>query len=273
MNGAEWFRLKAARAKVASIEGAVSALLQSTEVLLVPDCPGRGIEVCESIRHPAKPKLSSPDGQGRLLHDVANIELQAMELAVRTLGEYPEAPVAFREELADLAVQEAKHLRLCLDALDELQRPWGTWPIHLGLWEQTPVKKTASSPIKETAGRTNLIERVFVVHRYMEGSGLDAGSAILTRLTGVGPTPAQGILKLIVREEVEHVAFGTKWYRQLCRSEGLDPDGCFVELLPMAMASSQRTEKLDLELRRSAGFSELELQSLVQKQLEARLYR
>lgn len=254
MNGAEWFRLKAARDKIATIESAAAAFLHSTESLAWPIGIGRDIETREGYLHPPKPKLSSQDGQGRLLHDVANIELQAMELAMRTLGEYPEAPQAFREELADLALQEAKHLRLCLDAMDEIERPWGTWPIHLALWEQAPLKATT---------RTSLIERVFVVHRHMEGSGLDAGSAILTRLSGVGRTRAKAVVQLILKEEVDHVAFGTKWYRTLCRSEGLDPDGCFSELLPRALSNSPRTEKPDMELRRKAGFSEFEIQCLL----------
>lgn len=257
MNGAEWFRLKAARDKVATIESTVTAFLHSTESLAWPICIGRDIETRGGYLHPPKPKLSSQDGQGRLLHDVANIELQAMELAMRTLGEYPEAPRAFREELADLALQEAKHLRLCLDAMDELERPWGTWPIHLALWEQAPSK---------TASRTSLIERIFVVHRHMEGSGLDAGSAILTRLSGVGRTQAKAVVQLILKEEVDHVAFGTKWYRALCLSEGLDPDGCFAELLPRALVNSPRTEKFDMELRRKAGFNEAEIQCLLRTQ-------
>ncbi|MBL7688877.1 MAG: DUF455 family protein [Bdellovibrionaceae bacterium] len=254
MNGAEWFRLKAARDKISTIESAVADLLQATDILNVPAAPGRDVEARPSFLFPPKPKLSSQDGQGRLLHDVANIELQAMELAMRTLGEYPEAPRAFREELADLAVQEAKHLRLCLDAMDEIDRPWGTWPIHLALWEQAPLKATTC---------TSLIERIFVVHRHMEGSGLDAGSAILTRLSGVGRTRAKAVVQLILKEEVDHVAFGTKWYRTLCLSEGLDPDGCFSELLPRALANSPRTEKPDMELRRKAGFSEFEIQCLL----------
>ena len=257
MNGAEWFRLKAARDKIATIESTVAAFLRSTESLAWPIELGRDIETRAGYLLPPKPKLSSQDGQGRLLHDVANIELQAMELAMRTLGEYPEAPRAFREELADLALQEAKHLRLCLDAMDELERPWGTWPIHLALWEQAPIKAIT---------RTSLLERVFVVHRHMEGSGLDAGSAILTRLSGVGRTRAKAVVQLILKEEVDHVAFGTKWYRTLCLSEGLDPDSCFAELLPRALANSPRTEKFDMDLRRRAGFNESEIQCLLRTQ-------
>jgi uncharacterized ferritin-like protein (DUF455 family) len=263
MNASAWFQIQSIREKVQTLELVVTHLLSKTSENSEnsedsgksggPEqgfnaCPARDIRIVDSILHPPKPKISSREGQGRLLHDLTNIELQAMELAVRTLAEFPEAPPLFREQLAELALDEGRHLTLCLNALDEMEIKWGSWPIHTALWDQTPPRP-----------QTTLVERVFVVHRHMEGSGLDAGDAILKRLTGVGPTVVREPIQTILLEEIQHVRFGTKWFRQLCRADGLNPDGVFGDLFPITLGRASRTEKPAIELRRQAGFNEYEL--------------
>ena len=124
---------------------------------------------------PAKKGLSFKEGQARLLHDLASIELQAMELCLRSLYEYPDAPVAFREQLATIALGEGNHLQLCLNGIETLGFAWGDWPVHVALWHST-------------ANSDSLLDRILIVHRYLEGSGLDAGDTLLRRLSGVACT-------------------------------------------------------------------------------------
>lgn len=249
-NAAEWLEISAARQKIAAVHAVVERLLrgptpEQAPVSLAPREPGRDAEVLDIKLHPKKTGLASPDGQSRLLHDLGNIELQAMELAVRTLAEFPLAPREFREQLAEVALDEARHFGLCLDALDELERPWGSWPVHLALWS--------------AVGPQSLLDRVLVVHRYMEGSGLDAGAKILTRLSGVKAPLVRETVATIVREEVAHVAFGSRWYHTLCAAEGVDAAEHFRTTFPLLLRTIPRTEKPALELRRAAGFSEDEL--------------
>jgi uncharacterized ferritin-like protein (DUF455 family) len=209
-----------------------------------PSLP-RDCQVMSTKELGAKPGLQSPEGQARLLHDLGNIELQAMELAIRTLAEYPDAPQEFREELRSVAIEESQHFLLCADRLVDLGFQWGFRPVHQALWEAV-----AEQP---------LLERVMLVHRHMEATGLDAGSSILNRLTGLRQPPAREVVERIVRDELGHVEFGSRWFRRIARAEGRDPDACFAELFPSMLRRVPRTEKPKLELRAKAGFNAFEL--------------
>ncbi|PIS11814.1 MAG: DUF455 domain-containing protein [Bdellovibrio sp. CG10_big_fil_rev_8_21_14_0_10_47_8] len=217
---------------------------------LIPEIPARDILVMIPEKHPDKKGLSYREGQARLLHDLANIELQAMELALRTLVEFPEAPAGFREELAALTVSESQHLRMCLQGLEKLEHAWGFWPIHTVLW-------------RAVSSNDSLLDRILIVHRYLEGSGLDAGDTLLRRLDAVAESAIHPILKTIFSEEVGHVEFGSRWYREICRMEGIDPQEDFP--LRMQRLKSQlpkRIEKICRPSRLRAGFTLSEIEFL-----------
>ena len=214
---------------------------------LVPENPGRDVQVLLPQFHPNKKGLSTKEGQARLLHDLASIELQAYELAMRTLYEYPDAPEAFREELALLAKSESEHLKLCLDGLESLGYKWGDWPVHLSLWQSV-------------SSSESLLDRILIVHRYLEGSGLDAGNQLLRRLNGVSAGITYPILHKINTEEIDHVQFGSKWYRTIAKNEGLDPEVDFPQrLLKLRFQLPKRIEKINYELRKQAGFDDIEI--------------
>lgn len=224
--------------------------LATARVLAVPAEPGRDVEVVSIAAARGKPGLSSGEGQARLLHDLASIELQAMELAYRTLIEFCEAPEEFRHGLAELALSEGRHLRLCLEGIEKLGFAWGHWPVHLALWHST-------------ASTDTLLDRLLIVHRYLEGGGLDAGSTILRKLNGTADLGALRIVRTIVDEEVGHVSFGSHWYRRICELEGLRPEDDFGPRLTRVLHKvPRRLEKIDRELRRRAGFTDIEMDFL-----------
>lgn len=210
---------------------------------------GRDVTIVQPADLPPKPGLSSAEGQARLLHDLASIELQAMELAVRTLYEFPEAPQEFRDELTDLALNEGDHLALCLENLRDLGFEWGHWSAHLALWQAVGPEDT-------------LLDRILIVHRYLEGSGLDAGESILRRLTGSGNKHVQRVVKVIVDEETGHVEFGSRWYRRIAELYRIDPERDFAKRIGELVRAIPRRERLAYELRRKAGFTSYELEVL-----------
>lgn len=235
--------------KLSALEGECERALSLTHRENVPTTPARAAKVCRIHELPAKPGLSTQVGQARLLHDLASIELQAMELGLRTLLEFPEAPRAFREDLVALTLEEARHLKMCESQLLEMGFSFGHWPVHLGLWQT----------VRED---DSLLRRILLVHRYLEGAGLDAGDSILRRLSGVEARAVTAVVQWIVDEEIEHVAFGSKWYREICRSERVDADDFFRESMREFTTKVPRREKLDIHRRRRAGFSEAELECL-----------
>jgi uncharacterized ferritin-like protein (DUF455 family) len=215
----------------------------------IPQFLARDIEVLDSKLHPPKLGFSKLEGQARVLHDLASIELQAMELGLRTLIEFPEAPQQFREDLKVVTVSEGQHLRLCLEGIADLGFQWGDWPVHCALWD-------AVSP------EDSLLDRILIVHRYLEGSGLDAGSLLIRRLDGVDDGKnTKKIVQQINFEEIGHVDFGSQWYRRICALEKLDPNSDYpARMDSLRLKLPKRMEKLNHELRRKAGFTEAEIQ-------------
>src|ERR1041385_1262096 len=141
------------RQKISAVESACSAALRG-ETVSIPSSPGRDLAVVPIVQmREKKIRLSIGEDRARLLHGLANIELQAMELAYRSLIEFPDLPPPFREELSELAVSESRHLTLCLDGIENLGFHWGDWPVHLALW--TAVDKSDS-----------ILDRLVIVHRY-----------------------------------------------------------------------------------------------------------
>lgn len=217
----------------------------------IPQNTARDIQVLRSKLHPEKKGLSTAAGRGRLLHDLASIELQALELALRTLVEFPEAPAEFKEQLELLALSEAAHLKLCLDGMSSEQTAWGDFPVHLALWEAVRAEDT-------------LLDRILIVHRYLEGSGLDAGFQFIRRLEGIhGIEQTLQIVRQINNEEVDHVLFGSHWYRQICRQQHLDPDQDFKSRIEKLRGQlPKRVEGISTPLRQKAGFSDSEIEVL-----------
>jgi len=214
----------------------------------IPVVPNRDVVILDSKLHPPKLGFSKLEGQARMLHDLASIELQAMELGLRTLAEFPEAPQEFREELMAVTVSEGTHLRLCLEGIQDLGFKWGDWPVHCALWDAV-------------SSEDSLLDRILIVHRYLEGSGLDAGSYLIQRLDGVDDGKlTKKIVGQINFEEIGHVDFGSQWYRKICKLEGIEAADDFPRRMEsLRRVLPKRMEKINRDLRRKAGFTEEEI--------------
>lgn len=236
--------------KISKAEDSVHQAFSLATKFQIPSEPGRDIPVVLAEQMPPKLGFSSQQGQARLLHDLAGIELQAFELGLRSLIEFPEAPEEFRKELAEITLSEAEHFQFCLKALDSLGFRWGEWPTHIALW-------------KAVSKEDSLLDRVLIVHRYLEGSGLDAGDTLLRRLYGVTEGAAHQVLKKIVSEEIAHVSFGSKWYRRLCEIQKINPEEDFPKRMEkLRYQIPKRIEPISRDLRTRAGFSSSEMDYL-----------
>jgi uncharacterized ferritin-like protein (DUF455 family) len=232
--------------KLRQLDENLHACLVGQDMGEAPEIPARDVEFLPVNLLPRRQGLAHKASQQRLLHDLANIELQAMELGLRTLVDFPHAPPFFREQLAEVVRQEGHHLELCLQALESLGGYWGQWPVHLGLWH-------AASP------SDTLLERVFIVHRYLEGAGLDAGDGLLRRISGINSRVINQVLQIIVQEEVGHVEFGSRWYLQISKELGVDPQKFYERLCAKLVVLHPRRDQLSYKLRKKALFSDKEL--------------
>lgn len=236
--------------KILRMRHCADDIFRLKEKVVTPDLPARDVMLLTPKQLPPKKGLSFKEGQGRLLHDLASIELQAMELGLRTLVEFPDAPQAFKEELLAVTLSESVHLEMCLTEIQGLGFNWGDWPVHCALWSATNQKDS-------------LLDRVLIVHRFLEGSGLDAGATILNRLKAVDAKPVQRAAERIFTDEVGHVEFGSRWYREICNMEKIDPNTDFAErMTKLRWVLPKRVENISVELRKKAGFTDSEIEYL-----------
>jgi uncharacterized ferritin-like protein (DUF455 family) len=194
-------------------------------------------------------KLGSAEGRATLLHALAHIEFNAINLAWDAVYRFRDMPEAFYRDWAGVAREEALHFRLLCDCLQDLGYAYGDFDAHNGLWEMAC--KTAHDPLV----------RMALVPRVLEARGLDVTPAILERLRKTGDARAVGALEVILRDEIGHVETGSRWFRYLCRLRGQEPEATFVKLLKEYMSARVR-RPFHYEARRQAGFSEQDMQHL-----------
>lgn len=192
----------------------------------------------------------SREGRAALLHAIAHIEFNAINLALDAVLRFPELPQDFRHGWLQVAADEARHFGMVCDYMvRSCGCAYGDLPAHDGLWEMA--RRTAHDPLA----------RMALVPRLFEARGLDATPAIMRKFQGVGAREAVAILQVILTEEVGHVALGDRWFRHLCVERGLQPEACFLSLLQAYDAPRPR-RPFNEEARLAAGFSAAELEGL-----------
>ncbi|MBT0960559.1 ferritin-like domain-containing protein [Denitromonas iodatirespirans] len=193
-----------------------------------------------------KRRPGSPDGHAALLHAIAHIEFNAINLALDCAYRFRNLPEAFYRGWVDVAAEEATHFLLVRERLQALGSDYGAFAAHNGLWEMTV--QTADDPLA----------RMALVPRVLEARGLDATPPIMDKLRAIGDEATCRVLDIILRDEVGHVALGDHWFRYFCRLEGLAPEATYLNLIAQFNAPWPKPP-LNLPARRRAGFSEAEL--------------
>ncbi|GAC1427797.1 MAG: ferritin-like domain-containing protein [Burkholderiaceae bacterium] len=197
------------------------------------------------------PRRSTATVEGRvtLLHALAHIEFNAINLALDALWRFEDMPVAFYTDWLQVAAEEAEHFSLLLAHLRRHGFDYGDFPAHDSLWELA------------AATRHDVLARIALVPRTMEARGLDATPPMRAKLAQAGDHAAAAILDIILRDEIGHVAIGNRWYAWLCVQRGLDPVETYRDLVFTFRAPTPRAP-FNLDARRAAGFSDAELSIL-----------
>jgi uncharacterized ferritin-like protein (DUF455 family) len=193
--------------------------------------------------------LGSSEGRAALVHAVAHIEFNAINLAWDAVYRFRGMPAAYYEEWAQVAADEARHFTLLAERLAELGFAYGDFDAHDGLWDMA--MRTADS----------CLARMALVPRVLEARGLDVTPGMIERLRGVRDDATAAILETILREEVAHVAAGSRWFAWCCAREGVDAQQTFQRLLETHMRGSLRGP-FNIDARLRAGFSMAELARL-----------
>ncbi len=189
----------------------------------------------------------TPAGRAALLHAVAHIEFNAINLALDAAWRFAGMPPDYYRDWLGVAAEEALHFTLLREHLRaSLGHDYGDFDAHDGLW--TMVENT----------RHDIVARMALVPRTLEARGLDATPPMQAKLAKAGDARAVEILDVILRDEIGHVAIGNRWYRWLCAREGLDPLAHYATLAQRHGAPRPRPP-FNLAARAQAGFSDHEL--------------
>lgn len=238
--------------KLAAVRAICDDAVLSTDVVLDEPVNLPGRPDAPELVPPQQVKqrsVQSPEGRAVLLHALAHIEFNAVNLALDAVWRYPGMPEGFYRDWLRVAREEAYHFDLLNTHLGTLGHVYGDFPAHNGLWEMA--EKT----------REDLLARLALVPRTLEARGLDASPLIRDKLISAGDKDGGAILDIILRDEIGHVAIGNHWFRYLCDQQGLDPVACYAELAQRYSAPKLRGP-FNLEARRLAGFDEAELAAL-----------
>lgn len=209
---------------------------------------------------PSRPELVPPlavkqrsmrtvEGRATLIHALAHIEFNAINLALDAIWRFSGMPSAYYADWLQVAAEEALHFTLLSEHLQTLGYAYGDFPAHNSLWDMA--EKT----------RDDVLARIALVPRTLEARGLDASPPVRAKLAQAGDMVAAGILDVILRDEIGHVAIGNRWFGWLCAERRLDPVATYRELAERYKAPPLRGP-FNLEARRAAGFTEAELSAL-----------
>jgi uncharacterized ferritin-like protein (DUF455 family) len=193
--------------------------------------------------------LGSVEGRQALIHAVAHIEFNAINLGLDAALRFPGMPDEFYRDWLRVAADEARHFTMLNNRLAELGMAYGDLPAHNGLWEMA--EKTAH----------DVLIRMALVPRVLEARGLDVTPGMIQRLRSAGDKTTVGLLEIILHEEEAHVAIGSRWFRVLCEQRNLPPESTFRQLLEDYFTGALRGP-FNNAARLRAGFSAKELDDL-----------
>ena len=184
----------------------------------------------ESVGRPTRPELVDPRkaprrsphteaGRVAQLHALAHIEWNAVKLALDASHRFGGLPPDYHADWIGVAVDEAHHFRLLRARLRDAGVDYGDLPAHGQLWASAV--RTAHDPMV----------RMALVPRVLEARGLDVTPQVLERFRVAGDGRSAAVLRVILRDEIRHVAVGDRWFRHLCTERGIEAEPTFRALL------------------------------------------
>jgi len=206
---------------------------------------------------PVRKDFDTVEGLATLVHSIAHIEYSAIDLALDAVYRYPHMPIQYKIDWLEVASDEIRHFKM-LDALLEfLGFSYGDFPVHSGLFDAA--HKTAHS----------ILDRMAIIPRYFEASGLDVSPQIIKKLDNKRKIPMVAklieMLNIIYKEEIDHVLKGDRWFKYICEQENKSED-IYFEILKRYDLLNKHRPYVNVEARKEAGFSCVEIKKLGAKE-------
>lgn len=217
-----------------------------TIIKRVPD-PGRPQKpYLVPPRELPKRGIGSKEGHGGLMHAIAHIEFNAVNLALDAIYRFQGMPKQFYQDWLGVATEESYHFQMVREHLESLGFEYGDYLAHDGLWMTT--HETDHDPLI----------RMALVPRTLEARGLDVTPPMIKKLRAIGDKRGVEILKILLNDEIGHVEVGTRWFRYLCDQRDLNPFETFQKIVNEYFHGDLKGP-FNYEARQKAGFSEQEI--------------
>ncbi len=206
---------------------------------------------------PHRKDFDTKEGLATLVHSIAHIEFSAIDLALDAVYRYSDMPQRYKIDWLEVACDEIRHFKMLQSLLQELGFTYGDFPVHSGLFDAA--KNTAH----------NILDRMAIVPRYFEASGLDVSPQIIKKLDNRRKLPSIAklieVLNTIYKEEIDHVLKGDKWFKYLCKLEGKNED-VYFEILEVYDLLDKHRPHVNVKARKEAGFTCHEIKRLGAKE-------
>lgn len=203
-----------------------------------------------------KRKLGSKEGHAALIHSIAHIEFNAINLALDALYRFQDMPKAYYNDWLGVALEESYHFQMIREHLFHLGYNYGYFNAHNGLWVTT--FETDHDPLI----------RMALVPRTLEARGLDVTPPMINKLRAIGDKKGVEILKILLKDEIGHVEVGSRWFNYLCEKRNLNPVESFKEAINLYFHGNLKGP-FNYSAREKAGFTAEEITWL--KEIEAGL--
>ncbi|WP_286831197.1 MULTISPECIES: ferritin-like domain-containing protein [Kordiimonas] len=169
---------------------------------------------------PKRRKGGTEGNRRALLHAIAHIELNAIDLAFDLVARFGDLmPKGFTDDWVQVGDDEARHFSLLQARLKALDCYYGDLPAHDGLWQSAMDTKDS------------LPARLAIVPMVLEARGLDVTPKMIEQFKKAGDVTSADVLQTIYEEEIGHVSAGTRWFKHLAKQGGLDDKVWFQELV------------------------------------------
>lgn len=179
--------------------------------------------------------------RAELLHTFLHHELQAAELMAWALLAFADAPRAFRSGLLRVCRDEIRHVGVYRAEIERLGARVGDFGVRDWFWQRVPACRIA-------------VEFVALFGIGLEGANLDHAERYVEWFAAAGDPDAARAQALVGREEVEHVRFAVRWFREW--TGGVDFDAWTARLPAPVSAAMLRGRDMNRRDRVRAGLSE-----------------
>lgn len=194
-------------------------------------------------------KLGTPAGITAMVHALAHIEFNAINLALDACYRFRHMPVEYYLDWFKVAKEEAYHFSLLADMLIQRGHEYGDFLAHNSLWELA--EKT----------KHDVLNRMALVPRIMEARGLDVAPSIRDKMVILKEDDIVKIMNIILHDEEGHVEIGNRWFNYVCHSRNCDPEEKFQELV-LQFAVKMIKKPFATKTRLKVGFTEKDMQFL-----------